>query len=188
MVSQKGIYSTDELIARAETHVPEKYREVLSGKATDDIQQAGKCLAFEVSTASAFHMWRAVESVMNSYYQALTGKTFAEAKVTRNWGDYIKALDGSKADKKITVFLDHIRAEYRNPINHPDDTLDPEEAFGLFGTALSAITSMTRAIVEIRDAEKLEAQLKEQEKALAISAGVGPIFGGLLTPPPAEEK
>src|SRR6267142_645621 len=58
VVSQKGIYSTDELISHAEMHVPEKCRGVLSKKASDDIQQAGKCLAFEVATASAFHMWR----------------------------------------------------------------------------------------------------------------------------------
>jgi hypothetical protein len=182
MVSQKGIYSTDELISQAKMQVPEKYREVLSGRATEDIQQAGKCLAFEVSTASAFHMWRAVESIMNEYHKALTGKTFVEANVGRNWGNYIKALKEANAETRITTFLDHIREEYRNPITHPDETLDLDEAFGLFGTALSAITSMTRAILEIQEAQKL----KEEAKALAVSAGVGSVFGGLLAA--SEEK
>jgi hypothetical protein len=174
VVSQKGIYSTDELISQAEMHIPEKYRSVLNDKAIEDVQQAGKCLAFEVSTASAFHMWRAVESVMNSYYQALTGKTFAEANVVRNWGKYIEALEKANAEKRITKFLDHIREEYRNPINHPDETLDLDEAFGLFGAALSAITAITRAILEIQ--ETAEARM-----TLAASAGTVTL-GSLMSP------
>src|SRR5258708_3362814 len=120
-VVPKGIYSTDELISRAENHVPEHVRYSLPPKAKADICEAGKCLAFEVATGSAFHMWRAVESIMDKYYQSLTGKTFEEAKITRNWGQYIPALNKAKADKKITVFLDHIREEYRNPISHPEE-------------------------------------------------------------------
>ena len=149
-VSTKGIYSTDDLISHAEHHIPESMRRVLSEKASEDLQQAGKCLAFEVATASAFHMWRAVESVMDSYHEGLTGKTFAEAGVTRNWGQYISALQNAAAQDKITVFLDHIRKEYRNPISHPEDTLDPDEAFALFGAAMSAITQMLRAITEAK--------------------------------------
>jgi hypothetical protein len=161
VVSPKGIFSTDDLISHAEMHVPEGCRTVLSDKAKEDIQQAGKCLAFELATASAFHIWRAVESIMDLYYEALTGKTFAAAKIGRNWGEYIKALRAAGAENKITVFLDHIREEYRNPISHPNETLDLEEAFVLFGPALSAIGQMLREIVDLTE---------ESGKAAAASA------------------
>ena len=172
IVFQKGIYSTDELISNADTHILEKFRAVLSPKAAQDIQQGGRCLAFEVATASAFHMWRAVESVMNSYYQALTGKTFADANITQTWYQYIEALKKANAENKITSFLDHIREEYRNPIAHPEELLELDEAFGLFGTALSAIGQMLRPILEIKEvkeakekAEKEAKEAKEREEA-----------------------
>ena len=98
-VSTKGIYSTDDLISHAELHIPESLRKVVTSKAVEDIQQAGKCLAYEVSTASAFHMWRAVETVMSSYYEYLTkGRTFEGDKIQRNWASYIQALNNEGAD------------------------------------------------------------------------------------------
>ncbi len=146
-ISTKGIYSTDDLILHADLHIPESLRPVLDAKAVQDIQQAGKCLAYEVSTASAFHMWRAVETVMGSYYKFLTnGQSFDADKVQRNWAAYIKALNDKGADNKIIAFLDHIRSEYRNPQNHPSETVDLEQAFGLFGVATSVITQMAKAI------------------------------------------
>jgi hypothetical protein len=157
-VSPKGIFSTDDLITNAELQIPEKYRHNLSEKAKADIQQAGKCLAFELPTASAFHMWRAVESVMDSYHEALTAKGFANAGVTRNWGAYVKALEAAKAEKKITIFLDHIREEYRNPISHPNEMLDLDEAFALFGPAISAIGQMLKEILEIEERKKRAAE------------------------------
>jgi hypothetical protein len=46
LVSQKGLYSTDDLISQAEIQVPDAVREGLNDKARDDIREAGKCLAF----------------------------------------------------------------------------------------------------------------------------------------------
>jgi hypothetical protein len=60
-------------------------------------------------------MWRALEVTFGEYYVSLTGKSFENAKIARNWGAYIKALNEAGADAKITGNLDHIRAEYRNP-------------------------------------------------------------------------
>ena len=146
-VFQHGIFSTDDLITHADHHIPEKLRGPITDKAKKDIAEAGRCLAFELPTAAAFHMWRALETVMDRYYFALTGKSFEDANITRNWGEYIKALREVGADEKITVFLDHIRAEYRNPISHPSETLESDDAFTLFGTALSAIQQTSKAIL-----------------------------------------
>ena len=96
---------------------------------------------------------------MDSYHGALTTKTFAEAGVTRNWGAYIKALETAKAEKKITVFLDHIREECRNPISHPNEMLELDEAFALFGPAISVVGQMLREILEIQEREKKAAEV-----------------------------
>ncbi|HZE81760.1 MAG TPA: hypothetical protein VE604_12730 [Candidatus Polarisedimenticolia bacterium] len=170
-VLPKGIYSTDDLITQAVHHLPSELRGYLSRNAIDDIKEAGKCLAFEIPTGSAFHMWRAVESVMNDYYKNLTGKTFLDAGVARNWGKYIDALKTAKAEKKITVFLDHIREEYRNPIAHPDDTLELTEAFNLFGAAFSVMGQMLNEIQTLsREAEE-KALTVIPEQTDAVSGG-----------------
>lgn len=148
-VLQKGIYSTDDLLSHAHHHLPEDVRKQLPGKASQDICEAGKCLAFELATASAFHMWRGLETVMDFYHLRLTGHSFEAASVTRNWGHYIKALKDAKAETRITVFLDHIREEYRNPISHPSDTLNIDESFSLFSAGLSAITQAMKAALKL---------------------------------------
>lgn len=170
IVYQKGIYSTDELISEADRHVPESLREALPAKAKEDIRQSGRCLAFEVGTASAFHMWRAVESVMDCYHEALTGKTFDRQGVNRGWFKYIEALVEAAAETKITKFLDHIREEYRNPVSHPEETVELDEAFQLFAAGMSAIGQMLRPISEIRDKKAAE------EKDKADAAASVPMF------------
>ena len=145
LVSKKGIYDTEALIEHAENHLVPEIAAYLPIQAITDLREAGKCLAYEVSTACAFHLWRAVETVMGMYYQRLTGKTLEDDNITRNWGTYIIALRKAKADPKVTTFLDHIRGEYRNPQTHPEETVSLGEAQGLFAVAMTSITQMISA-------------------------------------------
>lgn len=154
VVAQKGIYNTEDLIDNATRHLPRSAS--LPGQSKTDIKEAGRCLAFELSTASAFHMWRAVEVVMGAYYEALTGKTFKQAKIQRNWGTYIKALQDASAETKVTEFLDHIRKEYRNPNSHPEENVDLDEALNLFSAGCSSINQLMNAIEKIRAAKTPE--------------------------------
>jgi hypothetical protein len=142
MVGRKGIYSTEDLIERADNHFHEEVKAVMPPRAKEDFREAGKCLAYEVPTACAFHLWRAVETVTDAYYAKLAGKTFEQAGVPRNWFQYIKALQKAKADVKITEFLDMIRDKYRNPQMHPEEMVTVPQAFGLFGAAASAISQI----------------------------------------------
>ena len=146
---QKGIYRTEDLIDHAEMHLPEFIRGYLSSQAKVDLRASGRCLAFNLPTATAFHMWRALEVTFGEYYVALAGKSFENAKIARNWGAYIKALNEAGADAKITGNLDHIRAEYRNPVIHPNVNVLADEAFGLLGIGFSAITQVLNEIARI---------------------------------------
>lgn len=113
-------------------------------------------------------MWRALETTIEKYYEALTkGRTFEQDKVELNWFSYVKALREKGAETKITDFLDHIRREYRNPISHPTETLEPQEALDLFGAALSAIGQVSRATI---------AQIKANAQTAALS----------IAPPPTQ--
>jgi hypothetical protein len=152
-VSQIGILRTDDLINGAYRQIAEPLRPLLQPKAKADILEAGKCLAFRLSTASAFHACRAIEAGMDQYYEALVGKPYkvSPSGGNNNWGAKTKALEDAGADEKVTEFLTHIRKQYRNPVTHPEVVVDEHEAVDLFVASLSAISMMlgaTKAIVD----------------------------------------
>lgn len=144
-VTQKGAYSTSDLIGCAETLLPVSVRKVMAPDTVNDIREAGRCLAFETPTAAGFHVFRAIESVLLAYHQAVVKKPTPPK--ARNWGVYIKALRQSgNADQKIVDMLEHIKDSYRNPTTHPEVTMDIEDVLVLMGLAVSVIVQMTKAM------------------------------------------
>jgi hypothetical protein len=139
LVRRKGIFDTEALIDHPERHLDDDGCAILPAQAMKDLQAAGRGLAYELPTASAFHLWRAVETVSDFYYQHLTGQTFKEAGIQRTWNSYIVALKKNGADEAITSFLNFIRAKYRNPQTHPNVDVTTEQAKGLFSVATSVI-------------------------------------------------
>jgi hypothetical protein len=170
VVSQKRGYSTPDLIERSDVMLSQDTRGTVAGGVIADIRAAGRCLAFDVPTAAGFHMLRAVEAVMASYYKHITGKELP--KRNRNWGLYLKKVKDAPAhDPKVYGALDHIRENYRNPISHPEDTLDEGSAIMLFALSLSVIELMaeslrttTPALPEIEELQALTA-IAEQRAA-----------------------
>ena len=57
----------------AEAKFPKELLAVMPAKSIADIQEAGRCLAFERATACAFHICRATEALMLDYYEHLAG-------------------------------------------------------------------------------------------------------------------
>jgi len=145
LVSQKGTHSTPDLIERAEIMFPEKIRRRLPEQAIIDVRQAGRCLALDNPTASAFHVLRAVESVMAVYFERVTGKPLPTRM--RNWSIYLKALrKHPDHSERVVTFLDHIRDSYRNPILHPEIVVSEDEAESLLGASASAIRLLVMEI------------------------------------------
>lgn len=66
--TQKGIYSTADLINVADKMLPEPIRKKMTSKVLEEIRQSGRCLAFDNATASGFHIMRATELVMHEFY------------------------------------------------------------------------------------------------------------------------
>lgn len=141
-VTQKGIYSTTGLIEEAEKILPEPVLKKINTDIVEEIRQSGRCLAFDVATASAFHMMRATESVIHKYYLQVC-KPKSEKKLD-SWGAYIAKLEQSQDPqvKEVVAMLQQIKDQHRNLIMHPEIVLSPDEAFTLFEIAKGAIIAM----------------------------------------------
>lgn len=145
-VSQKGAYSTPDLIECAEVVFSESIRHELSAQTIFDVREAGRCLVLNSPTAAGFHILRATESVIRAYLAVVT-KGIHKSK-NRNWGAYITVLKSAGVDLKITSMLDQIRDMHRNPLMHPEDSLDDDEAIELFDICKSAIQTIVRDMVK----------------------------------------
>jgi hypothetical protein len=141
-ITQKGIYSTPDLIERAEGILPEPVLGRISQMAISEVRESGKCLALDCGTASAFHMMRATEEVMHRYYVSVCKPK--SAKRLKNWGAYIAELSKSnRAEvKEVVAMLQQIKDRHRNLIMHPEIVLTIDEAFTLFEIAQGAIIAM----------------------------------------------
>jgi len=157
VASQKRDHVMKMLTLTAEEGLDRKIVKRLSDKCISEIREAGRCIAFDLSTASAFHVFRALELVVLMYFPVLHITPPTEKK--RSLGTYINLLEGKdvdgkpveeapKIDAKIPFMLRHLKDTYRNPIMHPELVLENDEAEDLFPFALAAISTMVRDIMK----------------------------------------
>ncbi|MGD9508487.1 MAG: hypothetical protein AB7I59_26955 [Geminicoccaceae bacterium] len=146
---KRGIYDSDDLVNSASMAVPAALRAMLPDKAISDMESAGRCLAFGLFTASGFHLCRAVEALIEVYYQRFCGK----AGTLRSWHDYIKALEAQAQVSAPPVpglatieYLKQMKDSDRNPISHPRVILDEAEACILFASGQSLIGRMLQEL------------------------------------------
>ncbi|MGL4395614.1 MAG: hypothetical protein ACRCS9_03650 [Hyphomicrobium sp.] len=143
-VSKKGGFDTIDLIVRAEVLFPADLPDKVPD-AVPDIQEAGRCIAFDLGTAAGFHLLRASEAVLLKYWDAVTAG--APRPKNRNLGRYIKRLDEMQAgDAKVRATLRQIKDLHRNSLVHPEDVLTADEAIDLLGIIRSAVSAMLKAI------------------------------------------
>jgi hypothetical protein len=73
-------------------------------EALPDLEQATRCIAFELFTAAGFHLDRANEAVLRRYWDAVTNG--ATRPASRNMGDYLNELNKLNAgDAKVKAAL-----------------------------------------------------------------------------------
>jgi hypothetical protein len=153
-VPRRGLYSTPVLVNQAESAFPALWHSAIQEKARNDFHEAGRCLAFNLSTAAGFHACRAVEGVLEGYYQFFTGKT----GTLHGWQDYLDALrkvtTGPIPDPKTLHNIKQIKDFSRNPLMHPRETLNEMDARILFGMAEIAILGMAQELMEAEHASQ----------------------------------
>ena len=142
-VFPKRAYDVAILTSDATQLLSPHVRNALSEEEAFNIAEAGRCLAFEVPTSAAFHLFRAMDSLLQRYVVLVIGKK----PRNRNWGAYIKDLEAAEVDKRVTGILAHIKDYFRNPIVHPEARVDVERALSLVGIAESAISMVVEDII-----------------------------------------
>jgi hypothetical protein len=148
-VLPKGIYDTRALLESAEKKFPESVRGAFTAQIIYDLQQAGRCLAFECPTASAFHMFRATEALLLKYYETVAGNPWD--KPQRDWGKYVEALEKlPNPNRDLLSRLNEIRGIDRNPYTHPDRNVSHDEAPMLFELSYGVMYRMAEEIVKLR--------------------------------------
>ena len=158
-VVEKGNLDIHRLVNGASNGYPPSVLELADGFIVNEIDYAGRCLAFELPTSSGFHILRAVEIGIKGYIHAKTGSL--PKMNQRNWGEYIRLLEMAKADPDLIDVLKVLKTK-RNPLMHPQDNLDIQDAIGLFCICQAGIEVL---IVNVRK-DSLETKFKDSLKAL----------------------
>lgn len=156
-VPRRGIYSTPALVDTADEAFPEALRGFIPEKTKEDWRSAGRCLAFNLLSASGFHVARAVEGTLEAYYQLFSGNPDA---MLRSWAEYVTELNKIAKTKptpapepRTLTELDQMRQDYRNPLMHPRVSLNDADARILFNNGESLIIGMASEICKVRSAQ-----------------------------------
>jgi len=117
-----------------------------------DVREAGKCIAFELPTAGAFHLLRATEDALRSFYRTFIKRGEIEKST---WGQLVQKLKDKKKkpkpDETLLNHLDHIRKNFRNPTDHPQKTYDIDGVQDLFSLVVDVLNRMATALPEPGD-------------------------------------
>ena len=110
-----------------------------------DFQEACRCLAFERSTAAAFHMLRGTEAVLGEYYCSVVKRERLPAK-RRMWFAMVEQMRERRNSPPAEILdtLDQIRSNYRNPTQHAEAIYDIDGAQDLVGICVPAINKMVQ--------------------------------------------
>jgi hypothetical protein len=132
MLSEKR-FEVARLVTSPATFLHEHTFTKLPPIAQSDIQEAGRCIAFDTPTAAGFLLLRATERALRAYYSRYF-KVKKDEKLM--WGPMITRLrNKSKKSRPNKILLDHldnIRFNFRNPTDHPEKTYGIDEVQDLF--------------------------------------------------------
>jgi hypothetical protein len=147
-VDPKLGYRTTLLLSEADCIFPESIRAALPDKVREDIREAGRCLAFDLSTAVGFHVLRAVELVVLDYF-TIPGWDRGDAKT---WARYSRRLHDYNVHRKIRNMIDRLAELHRNELMHAEAVLSKEEAAVLFALAQEVIPLMVADVAKRKGA------------------------------------
>jgi len=134
-----------KLLNNVPTMLPSGCFERLPPIAQYDLDEAGKCTAFERPTAAAFHLMRATEAVLRAYYCSIVRR----GRVDLMWGPIVRHLRSRRDASRhgpLLNHLDHIRVSFRNPTQHPDMRYTMDEVQDLWGVCIDAVGRMAKQL------------------------------------------
>jgi hypothetical protein len=144
-VTKVNAYDTDELLSNGRAALTETTVKGMDADSLRTFEEGTRCLGLKLPTSAGFQLLRSVEGVMHTFYDVLSGGAARPAK--RNMGDYIAAMEKlSTVDPRMLDVLRSIKNLRRNPLMHPEQFLDMDEAIETFDVAKSAISAMVRMV------------------------------------------
>ena len=108
-----------------------------------DFAEAGKCIAFGLPTAAAFHLMRGTEGALRDYYCSIVKRGHVKRLM---WNAMIQHLRSRRDAPPAALMdnLDSLRANFRNPTQHPEARHDLDGAQDLLGVAVDAVNRMMK--------------------------------------------
>ncbi|MFX0009108.1 MAG: hypothetical protein ACFE9R_02230 [Candidatus Hermodarchaeota archaeon] len=111
-----------------------------------DFSEAGKCIAFELPTAAAFHILRGTESVLREYYCSIIKINRCKPLLWGPMTSGLKSRTKNRPPKPLMDNLDNIKDNFRNPTAHPEKRYNIDEVQDLFPICIDVVNRMARAI------------------------------------------
>jgi hypothetical protein len=137
-IENQRCLSAHSLVEKIENCFSVEAWSVIEKDAKREFEESGKCLALERYTGAGFHSLRGVECVVRQFIVELTGSLPRK----RDWGHYVEVLKQNGADASLVAVLDNIRSLERNPLMHPEDWLEIDDAIGIFTLCQTAVTRL----------------------------------------------
>lgn len=147
-VTPKGDRSIRMLLEDASKKFPPNLLAVMPADTINDVKQAGRCLAFELATACAFHICRATEALMYAYFLELSANPWPP-NTPRTWHNLVNQLRAAGAPPVIMNRLGEIRND-RNSYAHPDVTVPLDEAPIVYELCTGVMFYMAKEIEALR--------------------------------------
>ena len=112
-----------------------------------DFMEAGKCIAYELPTAAAFHTLRGTESTLRLYY---CNHIKRRRLTTLLWRPMVEHLRKCKKPipKILLDNLDNIALNFRNPTAHPEYKYDIYEVQDLFNLCVDVNNRMISELIK----------------------------------------
>lgn len=141
-ISEKRI-DVNKLLFEINSLFAEGVFDILPDSIKIDFAECGNCIAFECSTASAFHILRGLEGLLRVLLKKLSPQTNVSQM---NWRPLIRELRNLNIPDLSVLLdnLDRIRANYRNPTNHPEKIYNIEETQDLFNLCVGVVNDIVK--------------------------------------------
>ena len=107
-----------------------------------DFKEGGKCIAFERSTAGAFHILRGMEGIVRWFFDKFTSSSGCKD----DWANIVKNLKSLSVPPPSEILdqLDAIRVNYRNPTAHPELTYTNDEVQDLLSECIAVVNRIVK--------------------------------------------
>ncbi|WP_148053620.1 hypothetical protein [Frigoribacterium sp. PhB118] len=146
-IASDGRYAVGKLLNDIGTLMSPDVFASLPTIAQKDLEEAGKAMAFDLPTAAAFHILRATEAALRQFYAKVTSKN--RISEPWMWAAMLAHIRASETPPPavLLVNLDSLRANFRNPTQHPEMTYEMDEVQDLFALAVDSMNRMARYTV-----------------------------------------